>query len=371
MCHEASRTGAPRVAIDILDALDERVWDRWTVLRWGGPLVKDVRATGSRVVFEPLRRIRTALRLWGRSRRLATWLEQIAAGLVIAAVRPDVVWCNTVLSACYVRPARLLGRQVVLHAHETARHLDQALSRYSLGSYWEDVTLVGCARSVCSDLAAVAGRPAADVICLHSVADPERVTALSRSAQPDLPTHGLVIGTCGTADPRKGVDLWLQMVDSVWPQVADLNPLFLWIGGTMPQDFGGWAERSPCSRSVRFVGPLENPYPWLAALDVFVLPSRADPFPLVVLEAMLLGKPVVAFSVGGVPDQVGDTGVLVPPLAVGSLAAAVAALARDPAERGRLGAEARRRAQELFSTEAFRCGVNRIVSARAAGRARP
>jgi glycosyltransferase involved in cell wall biosynthesis len=340
-------------------------------MRWGGPLVQDARATGSRVVFEPLRRTRAALRLWAPSRRLATWLEQIAAGLVVAAVRPDVVWCNTALSACYVRPARLLGRQVILHAHEAAAYLNQSLGRYRLGAYWDAVTLVGCAASVCSDLAAATHRPPSDVICLHSVADPERVVALSRLGKPDLPPHGLVVGACGTADERKGVDLWLQMIDLLWPQVADLDPLFLWIGGTAPDGFADWAERSPFASRVRFVGRLENPYPWLAALDVFVLPSRTDPFPLVVLEAMLLGKPVVAFSVGDVAEQLGDTGVLVPPLAFGSLAAAVAALARDRVERERLGNEARRRAQVVFSTEGFRCGVNRVPSVRAAHLTRP
>lgn len=360
--HEASRTGAPRVAIDVLDALDADDWDRWAVVRWGGPLVEDIRATGSRVVFEPLRRTRAALRRWRRSRWLATWLEQIAAVIILAATRPDVVWCNTTLSSCYVRPARLLGRHVVLHAHEPEGYMRQSVSRYRLDRYWDAVTLVGCSRSVCADLAAVAGQPVQSVTCLASVPNRDRVLGLAAMENIDLQGTGLVVGACGAANSGKGVDLWLQMAARLGSELVHLEPLFLWIGGTTPDGFAEWSAGDACSARVRFLGPVANPYPWLAALDVFVLPSRADSFPLVVLEAMLLGKPVVAFSVGDVAEQIGDAGTLVPPLAVDSLSAAVAALARDPAERKRLGEAARRRAEVLFPTETFTNQVRRMAS---------
>ena len=66
---------------------------------------------------------------------------------------------------------------------------------------------------------------------------------------------------------------------------------------------------------VEFVGPRANPYPHMRRFDVATLPSRDDPFPLVVLEAMLLGTPVVAFAVGSVADQIGSAGVIVPAIA--------------------------------------------------------
>ena len=360
--HQASLTGAPRVAIDILSSLDNDCWDRWAVIRWGGPLAKDTRATGSRVVFEPLRRTRATLRRWRRSRWLATWLEQIVAGVVVAVTRADVVWCNTTLSACYVRPARLLGRHVVLHAHEPEDYMRQCLGRYRLERYWDAVTLVGCSPSVCADLAAFARQPVQSVACLRSVPNRDRVLTLAGAGHVDIPAHGLLVGACGVANSGKGIDLWLEMAAQLGPELRDLEPLFLWIGGTTPREFAAWSADGPCSERVRFVGPVDNPYPWLAALDIFVLPSRADSFPLVVIEAMLLGKPVVAFSVGDVAEQVGDAGTLIPPLAVDSLAAAVAGLARDPVERKRLGEAGRRRAEALFPINGFTSGVRRIAS---------
>jgi glycosyltransferase involved in cell wall biosynthesis len=80
-------------------------------------------------------------------------------------------------------------------------------------------------------------------------------------------------------------------------------------------------------------------------MDVFALPSREDPFPLVMLEAATHGLPTVCFAqAGGAPEFVGaDAGVVVPYLDVDAFAAACAALRDDPARRTALGLEARRR----------------------------
>lgn len=350
------------MAIEILNSLRQETWDRWAVIRWGGPLAKEYVATGSKVFYEPLRHTRVALRMWWRSRELAKWLEQIVACLVIAAVRPDVVWCNTVVSACYVRPARLLGRRVVLHAHEPAGYIRQYIGRYHLERYWPEVVLIGCSPIACADLAAATRQSVERVVYLPSVPDRDRVVALANAEKPDLPSHGLLIGACGTTDYRKGVDLWLDMVGTAAPKLAEWEPIFLWIGGTAPDGFDRWAAENKCSNRVRFLDQVPNPYPWLAALDIFVLPSRTDPFPLVVLEAMLLGKPVVAFSVGGVATQLGGTGRLIQPLAVDSMAEEVVALANNTDERRRLGAASQKRIQDEFSTDMFASTVNQVLS---------
>ena len=81
----------------------------------------------------------------------------------------------------------------------------------------------------------------------------------------------------------------------------------------------------------------------LARATVFVLPSHAEALPMSVLEAMAAGCPVVATSVGGLPDVVrhGENGLLVPPKAPRALAEALAAVLADPALAARLGREAR------------------------------
>lgn len=87
--------------------------------------------------------------------------------------------------------------------------------------------------------------------------------------------------------------------------------------------------------------------------DVFVFPTLADTLPLVVLEAMAHGLPVVASDVGGIPYQLAeDAGVLVPAGDAAALAAAVGALADDPARRARMAESARNRVLREFTWEA-------------------
>jgi glycosyltransferase involved in cell wall biosynthesis len=84
----------------------------------------------------------------------------------------------------------------------------------------------------------------------------------------------------------------------------------------------------------------------LRTADVFVVPSRwPDPSPLTVGEALATGLPVVASRIGGIPEAVGDAGILVPPDDPAALAAALRGLIDDRARRAALGIAARARAE--------------------------
>ena len=87
------------------------------------------------------------------------------------------------------------------------------------------------------------------------------------------------------------------------------------------------------------------------AADLFVLPSSAEALPSVVMEAMICGTPVVATSVGGIPDQVGSYGILVPPRSVEKLTEAITTLIRNYDQYERMGQEMSSTIQERFSTE--------------------
>ena len=88
----------------------------------------------------------------------------------------------------------------------------------------------------------------------------------------------------------------------------------------------------------------------LAGARALVVPSTYEGMPLVVLEAMAAGVPVVASRVSGIPEVVvdGETGWLVPPEDPEALAAALTAVLADPAEAARRGAAGRARVAERF-----------------------
>jgi glycosyltransferase involved in cell wall biosynthesis len=108
------------------------------------------------------------------------------------------------------------------------------------------------------------------------------------------------------------------------------------------------------SDRIHFVGRQEDIPSWLAAMDVFVLPSLFEGLPLSILEAMAAGLPVVATAVDGTPEAVegGVTGRLVPAEDAGALAAALVDVLKTPGLAARLGAAGHARA-ELYSESAL------------------
>ena len=85
----------------------------------------------------------------------------------------------------------------------------------------------------------------------------------------------------------------------------------------------------------------------LRTADVFVVPSRwPEPSPLTVGEALATGLPVIASRIGGIPEAVGDAGILVPPDDPAALAGALRGLIDDRARRAAMGLAARARAEE-------------------------
>ena len=104
---------------------------------------------------------------------------------------------------------------------------------------------------------------------------------------------------------------------------------------------------------IRFVGkiPHDDVGWWMAAGDLFVLPSLSEGLPTVVCEAMNCARPVVATAVDGTPEIVrdGETGLLIAPGDPGALAAAIARILDDPGLAGRMSAEALRIGRERYT----------------------
>lgn len=85
----------------------------------------------------------------------------------------------------------------------------------------------------------------------------------------------------------------------------------------------------------------------LKALDIFVLSSKREGFPYVILEALQAGLPIIATDVGGVKEALGDAGILVPPEDPAKLAEAIINLANNPDLRETLSAKALSRSQNF------------------------
>jgi glycosyltransferase involved in cell wall biosynthesis len=152
--------------------------------------------------------------------------------------------------------------------------------------------------------------------------------------------------------PRKGIDVLIEAVARLARD--DLHPA-LWIAGSGP--LRPALERQAAARGldgrVRFLGQRDDVRDLLHACDVFVLPSRHEGLGVAALEAMALGRPIVASRVGGLAEAVvhEETGLLVPPEHPVALQWALARLVRDPELRARLGRNGPRRVARSFRAE--------------------
>lgn len=154
------------------------------------------------------------------------------------------------------------------------------------------------------------------------------------------------VGRLATA---KAVDVLLEAT----ARAVQAEPSFrLEIAGDGPcrDDLVALADRIGLAGHVRFLGVVSDVPGVLARGSQFVLSSLSEGIPLVALEAMSVGLPVVATSVGGLPEVVedGETGLLVPPRDPEALARAMLRLYRDPDLCSELGRTARARALALF-----------------------
>ena len=157
----------------------------------------------------------------------------------------------------------------------------------------------------------------------------------------------------GRLEEQKGHDLLFEALVVLLRQGLDFT---LAVAGDGSRR--GWLEQRALSLGlsprVQFVGQLDDVGALLAAADGVILPSRWEGLPLVLLEAMARGRPIVATAVGGVADALEDgvTGTLVPPNDVGALAAALEHLHRRADRAWRLGQVAAEVARQRYSWHA-------------------
>ena len=120
------------------------------------------------------------------------------------------------------------------------------------------------------------------------------------------------------------------------------------------------AEELGISDHVKFLGFVPDVRSVLSAADLLVMPSLSEGLGVAALEAMAMGKPVVASNVGGLPESVLDreTGMIVPAGNAGALAGALAELLRDSERAREMGEAGRERALRLYDRPRV---VERIV----------
>lgn len=197
--------------------------------------------------------------------------------------------------------------------------------------------------------------------CIYNGVDLKKFTGETESIRNELPIRGEgpVIGFVGQICRRKGVDLLIgaaKNIVEVYP-----NALFVIAGAdgigeegytekikTMADHLGIWDN-------FVFLGKRNDVPKVVNALDILIVPSRAEPFGKVIIEGMAGGKCVIASNVGGIPEIIkdGKNGLLFPVDDRLALEQAMLKVLDDDALRDRLAKEGYSTAKQNFSIERF------------------
>ncbi len=160
-----------------------------------------------------------------------------------------------------------------------------------------------------------------------------------------VPAGAFHVGWVGRLSKEKGADVLVRAL----ARLGDLPVLVSFVGdGAERARLEALAAAAGVAGRIRWRGLMPGAERLFPTFDAFVLSSRTEGTPMVLFEAMHAGTPIVASRVGGVPDVLGDAGLLVAPDDPAGLAAAIAAVRRDPAAATRRAAAGRVRLAERF-----------------------
>ncbi len=167
-----------------------------------------------------------------------------------------------------------------------------------------------------------------------------------------------IIGFVGNISPVKGLEYFIKAARKVVNQ-TDTKIKFLIIGEASVGhieycvSLKNQITELNLDKDIVFLGKIPHGQlrNILSVMDIFLMTSTAEGTPLVILEAMSMGIPVVATNVGGISEQIvnGETGIVVPPKDVNAISKAVVYLLENEQIRKQFGINARERAVESFS----------------------
>jgi len=173
-------------------------------------------------------------------------------------------------------------------------------------------------------------------------------------AEYDIPKEAIVIGFVGRITPDKGIKILTDSFVHLQQQHKNVRLLlagrFDKVRETLDSET---AKTIEYNKKIHWVGYVKNPVSFYAAMDMFVLPSRREGFPISPLEAAAMKLPTIASNVTGCTDAVVDgvTGLLVEVDDTEQLYQAMLKLVKEPKLRKRLGRQGRQRVVNYFPSD--------------------
>lgn len=374
--HEASRTGAPLFLLNFLKWFKHNIDIPFLILlKADGEMELEFRGLGPTLVLDRLGfRGQSLLAkefggLWLRLRRISK-LRKLRTRLLSERIR--LIYSNTITNGELLDKISLLNCPVITHVHELEQLIRSSGSRNVRLVQKYTQHYLAASEAVRSNLVHLHEIPIDRVDVIHSAipitvathtdARQNRSQLLKELA---IPEESLIIGACGASCMHKGTDLFVELALAVLARYPRVPVNFIWVGPETPSlrfvTLQRQVQNYGLSGYVHFVGNQAKPLDYFAAFDVFAMTSREDSFPLVMLEAASLEKPIVCFGcAGGAKEFVeDDCGFVIPNLDVNLMAQKILALLGSGTLREKFG---RRAAQKLRERHIMEVSAPKIVN---------
>jgi glycosyltransferase involved in cell wall biosynthesis len=343
--------GAERDLIALLKTLDRHKWEPHVVCPGTGPFRDQLHAIAVPTHALSLPPWRKPLALFQRRSavgRLEALVNQLAPALIHVN---DIWWVPHTVRAV----AGCVAKSVPVVAHVRQEIEPTKVRRYELDrveaviaiSLQIEQSLIAGGVSVKNVRTVYSGIDLSEKQLTHNGQAIRQMIGLSNEA--------VLLGTVANLFPRKGYEVMLRALPAIVRAVPTVHYVIV---GSDDHDYADrlkrLAQELKIADRVHILGFQDPVQPFLAALDLYVHPALMEGFGIAVVEAMAMGKAVVATTTGGLPEVVaqGKTGLLVPPGDAEALAAAVVSLLEDKVRREQMGLCGKMRAQERFSLDA-------------------
>ena len=347
--------------------LDRTRYAPVVVLPSDGPLSAPLRAVGAELHFSPMKQLRTL----PSPRYQTSYLAQLAPAVrriqhLIRRERIALVHTNSLYCLYGAWAARFANCPHIWHLREIPPAIPVLRPLYAQ-MVVRLSSLVVAMTTACVEGLFGPGKIPGKVMVMPDGIDVIRwnpeISGRRIRDELALPQDAPVIGFVARLDPWKGLEVFLQAAKLISGRVPGAHFLVV---GDAPLGFEAYKEgmlslanNLGLNGRVHFLGwryQLDDIPEVMAALTALChTPLRPEPFGLVLIEAMAIGRPVVAPRAGGPADIVldGTTGYLVPSGDVGSLADRLCLLIQDPGRAARMGMAARARVVDRYSSERF------------------
>ena len=374
--HTGRVSGAERVLINMVRGLDRERFEAFVVCPADSDLTRLLSAEDVTCVALPpvqARFSQSPVALWNAVTSLAGAVKILRTTLQL--LHPDLVHANTLRAGIVASLACVgTGRKVVWHLHDILpRHPISTLIRLSAVAL-RPARIVAVSHATAEafgDPGAINSR----ITTIHNGIDLSRFPLKNTGASTELkqrlniPDDAFVVCAVGQVCARKGL---LELVQAFEQAHSKAPKMHLVIAGSVVFEhereyfnrLQSAASAEQIASHVHFTGEVENVSALLQAADLLVLNSIEEPFGLVLVEAMSSGTPVLAASVGGVPEIVTDSinGWLVEKGDTAALAAKLVELSQHPDLLRRIAITARCETCPQFSLERFQSRLNRLYT---------